>query len=50
MECSGLVGRVLDMGSKGSKFETHRRDCVKKIYPLLSIGSTQEDRKASNYD
>ena len=37
------------LGSKGRKFETHLRHCLvsfsKAIYPLLSTGLTQEDRK-----
>ena len=44
------VGRVVDLGeSKGCELETHGRHCVvslsKTLYPLLSTGSTQEDRK-----
>ena len=46
MERSGSIGRVLDMGSKSSKFKTHRRHCVvflsKTIYPLICTGSRQE--------
>ena len=43
------VGRGLDWGLKGCKFETHckRSHCVlslsKTLYLLLSTGSTQED-------
>ena len=43
--------RVLDFGSKVHLFETHESHCVvflrKTLYPLLSTGSTQEDRKSS---
>ena len=49
--CSGSVGRVLDSVLNGLEFETHQRHCVvslsKTQYPLLSTGSTQEDRKLS---
>ena len=51
---SGSVDRVVDLGSKCHKFETHQYHCVvslsKTLYPLLSTGSTQEDRKASQHD
>ena len=44
-----LNGRVLDLGSKGHKFKTHRMHCVvslgKTLYLLLSTGSSQEKRK-----
>ena len=46
-------GRVLDLGSNGCLFEIHWRRCVvsfqmsNTLYPLLSAGSTQEDRKIS---
>ena len=45
---------MLDLGSTGQEFDTHRRQGVvylsKTLYPLLSsTGSTQEDRKASRY-
>ena len=43
-----LSGRVLDLRSRGCRFEPHRRHCVvslsKTVYPLLSTGLTQEDR------
>ena len=46
-----LVGRVLDSESKSCEFETHLGYCVvslsKAVYPLLSTGSTEEDRKSS---
>ena len=49
-----LSGRVLDMGSKGPLFETHRKHCVeflsKTLYSLLSTGSTRGDRKMSTHD
>ena len=48
------VGRVSDLGSKGFEFETLWGYCIvsmsKTLYPLLSIGSTQEDRKSSRHD
>ena len=53
---SGSVGRVLDLGLKGceSKSKTHRRNFIvslsKKLSPLLSTGSMQEDRKVSRHD
>ena len=51
-ERSGSVDRVLDLGSKGHKFENYLRNCVmsfsKTCYPLRSSGSTQEDRKRQN--
>ena len=58
-ECSGeleqrnrpkqcLSGKVLELILKCCMFETHRRHCIvslcKTLYPLLSTGSTQEDR------
>ena len=47
-------GRVLDLGSKDCLFKTHWRHYVvslsKTLYPLLSTGSCQEDRKTSQYD
>ena len=47
-------GRVLDLGKKVHLFETHHSHRVvslsKTLYPLLSTGSTQEDRKSSRYD
>ena len=45
-ELSGSVGRALDCGSKGCRFEPHLRwsHCiVAALYPLLSTGSSQED-------
>ena len=49
-----LVGRVLDLGSKGCQFETHLMHCVvclsKIFYPLLNTGVTQEDWKVSQHD
>ena len=54
LERSGSVGRALDWGLKGCKFETHPSHCVvslsKTLYPLLSTGSTHEDRKPFLYD
>ena len=48
-EESGSFGTVLDFGSKGSWFDTHRSHCVvslsKTLYPLLNTGSTKEDMK-----
>ena len=42
------LGRVLDLRSRGCRFEPHCRHCVvslkKTLYPLLSTGSTQEDQ------
>ena len=42
-----LSGRVFDSGSWGCKFEPHWKHCIvslsKRLYPLLSTGSTQED-------
>ena len=39
---------MLDLGSKDRHFETRRRHCVESLrkthYPLLSTGSTREDR------
>ena len=49
MECSGSVGRVLELGLKGYLLWAHVSHCVvflsKTLYPLLSTGSTQEDWK-----
>ena len=48
-ECSGSVGRVLDLGLKGCWFEPHlwRSHCVvslsKTLFLLLSTGAAQED-------
>ena len=45
---------MFDLALKSRGFETHRGHCVvaltKVPYPLLSTGSTQEDRKASRHD
>ena len=42
---------VIDLESKYHEFETHQRHCAmslsKTLCPLLSTGSTREDRKAS---
>ena len=42
-----LSGRVLDLRSRGRRFEPHRRHCVvslsKTFCPLFCTGSTQED-------
>ena len=49
VECSGSVGRVLDLGLKGRWFDPYRQQnqCVvplsKALYLLLSTGSTQVD-------
>ena len=45
-EHSGLVGRMLDSGSKGGEFQSHWRHSVtvslsKPFYPLLSTCSIQ---------
>ena len=46
-----LSGRALDLRSKGHWFETRRRHFVvslsKTLYPLLSTGLIQKDRKSS---
>ena len=51
IEVCDTVGRALDCGSKGCKFETHQSHYVvilsKTLNPLLSTGSTQEDRKSA---
>ena len=43
---------MIDLGSKGGKFETHRMHCdvslSKTLYPLLIIGSTKEGKKSPN--
>ena len=53
-ERSGSVVEILDLRLKGLKLETHRRQCVvflsKTLVPLLSTGSTQENRKSSRHD
>ena len=43
---------MVDLGSKGREFESHWRHCVVSLtlYPLLSAGLTQEDRKLSRHD
>ena len=45
---SGSVDRMLDKRSKHCYFETHMSHCVvslsKRLYPLLSTGSTEADR------
>ena len=47
------VALFVERWSKGREFETHQRYCVvslsKTLYPLLSTGSTQEDKTASQY-
>ena len=43
-----LSDEVLVLKSKGRWFETRRRHCI--LFPLLSTGSNQEDRKSSWYD
>ena len=39
---------------KGGWFEIHRRHCIvsfsKPLFPLLRIGSTQEERKSFQHD
>ena len=53
-EPSGSVGGVLDLGSNGHKFQTRHQwsRCVVSmsmtLYPLLTTGLTQEDRKWSD--
>ena len=46
------VRRVLDSRLRGYGFKPHRRHCVVSLsttlYPLLSIGSTQEDSSRHN--
>ena len=46
-----LSGRVLDLRPEGRWLETNKRHCIasliKTLYPLVSTGSTQEDRKLS---
>ena len=48
------LDRVLELGSKGHEFEIQRRHYVvslsNTLSPLLSTGSTWEDRKASHHD
>ena len=45
---------LLDLGSRGFWFETYRMHCVvffgNTLYPLLSTGLIQEDRKMSQLD
>ena len=46
------INTVLDLRLRGRCLETHHRHCVvslsKTIYPQLSTGSIEEDRKLSN--
>ena len=45
-----LSMEILDGGSKGCLFETHRRQSLKQtLYQLLSTGSTQEDPSQHDY-
>ena len=40
---------MVDFGLRGFWFEYHRRHCIlslnKTLYPVLSIGSTNKDKK-----
>ena len=48
-----LSGSVLNLRSRGCRLEPYQRQCVvslsKTLYPLLSTGSTQEDRSPHDW-
>ena len=49
-----LSNRAVDLRSNGRWFETYQMHCVVSLaethHPLLSTGSTQEDRKLYRHD